>query len=67
MMSSKSHQKLQFLDTSKMNRFKHEIKMEKHHYAHDLKQHFQDSYWPYLEHFSPSSCNVLIRITDHDS
>ena len=59
---------LQFLDASNMNKFKHEIKSKKQHYAHDFKQHFHDSYQPYLEHFAGrSSCNVLITITDNDS
>ena len=67
MMSSKSKQNLQFLDASKINKFKHEIKSEKQHHAYDLKQYFHDSYQPYLEHFAGrSSCSVLIRITDND-
>ena len=49
MMSSKSKQKLQFHDASKMNKFRYEIKSEKQHYAHDFKQYFHDSYQPYLE------------------
>ena len=68
MMSSKSKQKLKFLDTSKMIKLKHEIESENQNYAQDFKQQFHRSYHPYLEHFSQrSSGSVWIRITDNDS
>ena len=37
MMSSKSKQKLNFFDTSKMNKLKHEIESENQHYAKDFE------------------------------
>ena len=50
-MSSKSKKKLSFLNAEKRNKLKHEINSEKQHYAQDFKQHFQESYLCYLEHF----------------
>ena len=68
MMSSKSKEKMNIFETSKMNKLKHEIESENQHYAQDFKQQFHQSYHPYLEHFSQSSsCSVLIRSNDNDA
>ena len=40
MMPSKSKQKLEFFDTSTMNKLKHEIESENQHFAQDFKQQF---------------------------
>ena len=56
----KSKQKLNFFDTLKMTKLKHEIESENQHYAQDFKQQFHHSY-------HPSNCSVWIRITDNDA